>query len=153
MNIIDLATKSMQTAIKAVVDGIKTTTDTTKTSVDNIQSNTNTMNSNINTLNANVGTLLNGRVVKSVQRGTRIMTSHNLSAPVEEWVTISPVAMNKSLVFATFDFPRGGASDQFYELSSSIEATNALKFRMYMWNPPSGTTYTAQISWQVIEFY
>lgn len=153
MNIIDLATKSMQTAIKAVVDGIKTTTDTTKTSVDNIQSNTNTMNSNINTLNANVGALLNGRVVKSVQRGTRIMSSHNISAPVEEWVTISPVAMNKSLVIATFDFPTGGASDQFFELSSSIEATNALKFRMYMWNPPSGTVYTAQISWQVIEFY
>ncbi|MCS1392965.1 hypothetical protein NXZ77_15415 [Lysinibacillus boronitolerans] len=151
MNIIDLATKTMQTAIKAVVDGIKTTTDTTKTSVDNIQSNTNTMNSNINTLNANVGALLNGRVVKSVQRGTRIMTSHSGSTPVEALVTISPVAMNKSLVFASFDFPGGGASGQFFELSSLIEATNVLKFRMYMYS--SGTTYTAQISWQVVEFY
>ncbi|WDU80047.1 glycine-rich domain-containing protein [Lysinibacillus sp. G01H] len=36
MNIIDLATKSMQTAIKAVVDTIKTTTDATKTGVDNL---------------------------------------------------------------------------------------------------------------------
>lgn len=36
MNIIDLATKSMQSAIKAVVDGIKTTTDATKTEIENI---------------------------------------------------------------------------------------------------------------------
>ncbi|MEY2363256.1 hypothetical protein R6U76_19710 [Lysinibacillus capsici] len=36
MNIIDLATKSMQTAIKAVVDSIKTTTDSTKTGVDSL---------------------------------------------------------------------------------------------------------------------
>jgi len=45
MNIIDLATKSMQTAIKAVVDSIKTTTDVTKTGVDNI--NTQIANKNV----------------------------------------------------------------------------------------------------------
>lgn len=36
MNIIDLATKTMQTAIKAVVDSIKITSESTKASVDNI---------------------------------------------------------------------------------------------------------------------
>lgn len=43
MNIIDLATKSMQTAIKAVVDGIKTTTDTTKSGVDSLNTKQDTI--------------------------------------------------------------------------------------------------------------
>ncbi|MFF5818449.1 glycine-rich domain-containing protein [Lysinibacillus capsici] len=43
MNIIDLATKTMQTAIKAVVDGIKTTTDATKTGVDSLNTKQDTV--------------------------------------------------------------------------------------------------------------
>jgi len=43
MNIIDLATKSMQTAIKAVVDTIKTTTDATKTGVDSLNTKQDTV--------------------------------------------------------------------------------------------------------------
>lgn len=43
MNVFDMATETLQKAIKAVVDGIKTTTDTTKTSVESLNNKQDTV--------------------------------------------------------------------------------------------------------------
>jgi len=147
MNIIDLATKTMQATINAavsgirsVVDAIKTTTDATKTTVDTIDSRIGSQTSSASSsTSANAHAKLNyltsrmpTGVVKSVQRGT-FAPSH-VTTPVE--VTISSVNINKAFVYANNKGDRNVTG----RLTSSTKITFDI-----------GSL--GEHDWQVIEFY
>lgn len=153
MNIIDLATKTMQTAIKTVVDNIKVTTDTTKTKVDTVDARTASMKTIVDAINANVGTLINGKVVKSVQRGSKILYSSmgTVGANITDFVTISPVDTNKSLVSANFNLPQGGITGGLYNLSCNMTNSNTLQLKTFHYSNNGGLPL--EVQWQVIEFY
>lgn len=139
MNIIDLATKTMQTAIRSTVDAIKTVVDGTKTKVDTIDARTNTMNTNINTINTNVGTLINGRVVKSVQRGVRAGSGST---------TISTVNPSKCMVLINGFSGEDGFGK--YALPYVLELTST---KLTIAVSGKGTSAEFSNSWEVIEFY
>jgi len=145
LEVLKMATKTLQLAIQSAVDGVRTV-------VDAIKSTTDSTATKVNAIDVKVGSLLDGRVVKSVQRGTSLMTSNNggSNALMSVSAVISPVNMSKSKVESTFHFPLGPYSFE-YHLSNTLVSSTSIKFQMYMLAPASA--YQAHISWQIIEFY
>lgn len=90
----------------------------------------------LDNINANVGTLLNGRVVKSVQRGT---VQLNLGSDIPLLVPINAVNASKTAIFITSS---SGSITIFIRLINDTQ----LEFRKF------GATGTFT-DWQVIEFY
>ncbi|MEK5331570.1 hypothetical protein [Lysinibacillus sp. FSL W8-0992] len=138
MEVLKIATKTLQLAIQSAVEGVKNVVDAIKTKVDTIDTRTTTMNTNINNINTNVGSLVNGRVVKSVQRGR----FH--SAPISQQqvyaVALSTINASKSM----YDI---NISDNiFVEIGLT---NNSLTIK----NVSSTSTITVIANWQVIEFY
>lgn len=84
--------------------------------------------------------------VKSLQKGDIIHEATSSGTFTEE---ISPVDINKALLFVSYAYDRGGVGDQSGEysiLSSQIISESRIRFR-YL------TQYqTFDINWQVIEF-
>ena len=90
----------------------------------------------LDTINTNVGTLLNGRVVKSVQRGS---VQLNLGSDIPLLVSINAVNASKTAIFIT---STSGSITIFIRLINDTQ----LEFRKF------GATGTFT-DWQVIEFY
>lgn len=155
MNIIDLATKAMQTAIKSVVDATKTKVDTIDTRTTTINTNVSTVDTNLTntksvvdatkskvdaidnrttTMSTNIDTLLAGRIVKSVQRGITSVSNTAITS-----ITISAINDKKAIMVI------GTAGGTSY-FRARIENSTTLSFSR------SGSGET-DISWQVIEFY
>lgn len=129
MNIIDLATKTMQTAIKGVVDSIKTVTDATKVKVDSIE--------------ANVNTLVNGRVVKSVQKGSVYIASTALTTHT---ATFSAINENKAIVIVN-----GSKTSAGTETTITLKSLSSTSLTVEAGN--HGGTGNISCSWQIIEYY
>lgn len=92
----------------------------------------------LDTINTNVGTLLNGRIVKSVQRGT-VQLPSTLGSDSPLLVSINAVNASKTAIFKTNS---SGSIAIFIRLINDTQ----LEFRRL------GTTGTFT-DWQVIEFY
>ena len=147
---INLPTKATQDAIKAVVDGIntKTATITTQTqikeTIDGINTKTaiatvqNQIKANTDTIKNNVASLINGRVVKSVQRGT--VSGGTM------YVSLSTVNPLKCLALATGIY-RPSTLDP-YTVNIASLTSNRLNFSY-----DTGNSHAFTVSWQVIEFY
>ena len=145
MNIIDLATKTMQTAIKGVVDAIKTVVDLTKVKVDTIDTNVEAVKTTVDSTKTSIDTLLNGRTVKNVQRGEISLTS----AQTLVNVPISKINPDKSIVISSATSQvqsTGGISGVKCILNAegTVIKINAIGIS-------SGSTVLA--AWEVIEFY
>ncbi|WP_413362207.1 hypothetical protein [Lysinibacillus sp. 3P01SB] len=133
MEVLKIATQTLQLAIqtavagvKSVVDAIKVTTDATKIKVD-------TTANKVDSIDIKVGSLFDGRVVKSVQRGTA-----NTQAEAAINVVIASVNLSRS----------------FLELTGSNSGNTAIKGKLTNNTTISiygGAYITAE--WQVIEFY
>lgn len=148
MNIVDLATKTLQLAIetavtrvKTVVDGIKTVADATKTKVDTIDTRTTTMDTNINTANTSLSTLLAGRVIKNVQRGTYQLDASATSGDA----AISAVDLSKSIVIINQKNAVGANNGD--QAMCEFATSTTLRFSK------SDVDQVAIIYWQVIEYY
>ncbi|MFJ7916715.1 MULTISPECIES: hypothetical protein [unclassified Lysinibacillus] len=121
--------KTTTNSTKIVVDNTKTTVDSTKTKVDAIDTRTSTMNTNINTL-------LNGRVVKSVQRGTTLMPQGGNSVTIN----FSSVDIGKCSV----DFK---GTEVIY-----VSSFTSTSMKLSVSN--EGTMYApTYLSWEVTEYY
>ena len=95
----------------------------------------------IDSIDTNVGTLMNGRVIKSIQRGVAIAPS----STTEISVAFSEVNISKSMVILNGMF---GSSASAAPLLSSF-STNF----MVLTPSISGISSSYKVSWQVIEFY
>ncbi|MEK5330247.1 hypothetical protein [Lysinibacillus sp. FSL W8-0992] len=133
MEVLRLATKTLQLAIqtaidgvRSVVDGIKTTTDSTKVAVDATK--------------ANVDTLLAGRVVKSVQRGSfsASTTTHT--------VQIGVIAPNKVHIELYGVTNSGGFAPRVTNVTTTSFVVDA-------GNSVSTFNNAVPVSWEVVEFY
>ena len=93
----------------------------------------------LDNINTNVGSLVNGRVVKSVQRGTtNILSTVPSGEPVI--TTISNVNTSKTAIFFT--------STTVASMTMSMRLLNDTKLEFRKYGP-----YEINIDWQVIEFY
>lgn len=142
------------------INGIKTTSDSISSSVSslgtinsNVSSVKNTvssMSSTLSTVNTNVKNLMNSGngVVKSVQRG--IVSSSRT-------ITISTVNLSKSIIITSGD----GPAAFFVSSNSSLYGSYGLGrfesstqiFINVARGSYGGSSYSAQVAWQVIEFY
>lgn len=122
----------MQSAIKTVVDAIKVTTDNTKIIVDSTATK-------VDSIDVKVGTLLDGRVVKSVQRG-----EVSISSVTTVDVTIAPVNLNKSLLIISNSHTSGAGGAVL--VRGQLIDQNTIKLTM-------GGTSAVVVCWQVVEFY
>lgn len=157
MNIIDLATKTMQTAIKGVIDAIKVKVDTIDTRTTTTNTSVNTVNTNlasakavidntktqVDAIDIKVGTLLNGRIVKSIQTGLFTLNASSLSA------TITPIDKSKSFLTLTYNVTDLSTSPFPNVPRGKIASNSELQF----FRATSGNSYPTLIEWQVIEFY
>ena len=142
MEVLKVATKTLQLAIQTVVNATKAVVDATKIKVDDIDTRTTIIKTNVDTINTNVGELMNGRVVKSVQRGLFQMSSGT------QGVTISAVNLSKcQITFNGFFTATGTSYVPSYQVYLGAVTSTQLSFIcMYLPN----NTY---INWQVVEFY
>lgn len=92
----------------------------------------------LDTINTNVGTLINGRVVKRVQRGHRDLSA-SLSPGQAVTIPINSVNTSKTALFIN-----STTSDS--NVTSCLLNSTTIEVRKY-----SG--YGTSIEWQVIEFY
>lgn len=102
----------------------------------------------IDTIDTNVGTLMNGRVIKSVQKGVTVI-SMNQSA-VTHNIPISPVNLNKAFVSFPTSVWRTGSNTYSGTLFCSLSSSTNVEIKSV------GNTYIGgdiNLSWQVIEFY
>lgn len=133
MEILKIATQTLQLAIqtavagvKSVVDAIKTTTDATKIKVD-------TTANKVDAIDVKVGSLFDGRVVKSIQRGAVSTESEN-----NVNIKIASINIGKSVLLAN-----GTTNGSSYVKSRIVDSTTI--------NLYGGAYMSAE--WQVIEFY
>lgn len=151
MNVLDIATKTIQNTIIAAINGVRGVVDGTKVKVDAIDTRTTTMNTNVNTINtrtatmdANINTFLAGRVVKSVQRG---MVNGTDSA-ADRTIVISAVVTNKCSVTINGVLQNSSSLPIILKTFNSnsliigLSASNAS-----VWSSTVTTT------WEVVEFY
>ncbi|MDM5250320.1 hypothetical protein [Lysinibacillus sp. G4S2] len=132
MNIIDLATKTMQTAIKTVVDTINNRTAGT--------------DSTVNSINTKVDSLINGRAVKSVQRG--VLSLPHTSEVKTFTATINSINPAKASVTIDYGGSVAGSSSVYAPYIENVTATS-----ITIGFPNSYIYGGTKISWQVVEFY
>ncbi len=107
------------------------------------QSSLNTLQGTANTINANVGSLVNGRVVKSVQRGVVTLNSSTNSPNYK--VPHIAVDINKSiLILNGWSRYNGGG----YDSSPVIASREPFAFTLIY-----GKDAFYHVSWEIIEFY
>lgn len=128
----NLPSFDVQTLIKTAVDTIKTVVDSIKTKVD-------TTATKVDAIDVKVGTLLDGRVVKSIQRGTMLVAAN----PSYD-VTLSPVNTSKTLVFYTLHSK--STTIGAYYVTAFLQSSTMLRF-------VKENSEHVTLSWQVIEFY
>lgn len=133
MEVLKIATKTLQLAIQAAVAAVKSVVDAIKITTDAIKIKVDTTANKVDAMEVKVGSLLDGRVVKSVQRGTAS--------------TQSDAAIN--VVIASVN-----PSKSFLELTGNTSGSAAIKGKLIsntMISIYGGAYITAE--WQVIEFY
>ncbi|MGE6513383.1 hypothetical protein [Lysinibacillus sphaericus] len=131
--------KATQTAIKTVVDS-------TKNTVDTINNRTAGTDNTVNLIHSKVDTIINGRAVKSVQRG--VMTTPNNSELKIFTATINSINPAKALVTIDYGGTTSGSSPAYSAYIENVSATS-----ITIGFPYSYTYGGTKISWQVVEFY
>lgn len=126
--------------IAANVGSLQTSMGTVQTSVGNMQNTVNSMSGTINTINTNVSSLINGRVVKSAQRG---FFNSNITGAASKTISISTVTPSKSLLIIDGLTRYGGGSPWVVTLNS-----NNISLR---WTEDSYVQ--VGVYWTVVEFY
>ena len=145
MNILDLATETFQKTIKTVVDAIKGTVDGTKNTVDAINNRTAITDSTVNSINKKVDTIINGRAVKSVQRGVLIAPQTQVKTLT---ATINSINPAKALVTIEYCGLTSGSSAAYTPCIENVSATSITIGFPYLI-----TLWGDKVSWQVVEFY
>lgn len=140
-----MATKTLQLAIQSAVDGVKTVVDAIKTTTDSTKVKVDSTATKVEEIDIKVGTLLEGRVVKSVQRGAvKISTATSFSITLAK---INPAKAHVEL----YGIALTSASNDFPPYVNSLSETQLVI-------KPSATvdvnfTNNIVLSWEVIEFY
>lgn len=102
----------------------------------------------IDTIDINVGSLVNGRVVKSVQRGITATPSGTQSSAATV-VNISAINISKSIIMVEpFGFRDDYQNTVSYQWASSGTILNSSQIKLY-----STLNAAINVVWQVIEFY
>lgn len=99
----------------------------------------------LDTINTNVGTLLDGRVVKSVQRG---VVEHIVGQNTHQ-IYISPVNLNKSLIIVSAQ----GRPNIITSTANALCGGRLLSSNQIEVWITSSTGQTFALSWELIEFY
>lgn len=97
----------------------------------------------VDSINTNVGTLINGRVVKSVQRGVVSSNAFNNSITI---VNHNGVNIYKSIIILTGFLHYSGKS-----VGVWVESRNSDSFTLKIMFPQY--TESGSVSWELIEFY
>lgn len=142
MNIIDLATKTMQVTILAAVNGIKTVVDT-------INNRTATIENKIGDIGTNIGTLMQGRTVKSVQRGISNFVG-NTTADVTVVINISAINPSKTFILIDDVMVVAGSPSRNAGVILDGVTSNSVTFRREF-DQGSGSRH--MFSYQVVEYY
>lgn len=101
----------------------------------------------LDTINANVGTLLNGRVLKSVQRGVVSSNAFNYSTAT---VNHNIVSLNKSILIITTPLSRSGGVVSVWVANRIPISSQSEAFTLQISQSPDGGT---AVSWELVEFY
>lgn len=143
MEVLKVATKTLQLAIQTAVNGVKTVVDAIKLVVDATKTKVDTTATKVDTIDNKVGTLLDGRVVKSVQRGITTGTG----AAANKTVPISAVNIDKCYIDIV-----GAANNN---VNAEIVLISLTSTTLTIGSSVNGNTWQtdARASWQVIEFY
>lgn len=104
-------------------------------------------------LQGDVTTLLNGRVVKSIQRGTlnSSQRSNTISGGLTFSIDISPVATDKACLINNFEVNR--SSDDGIAYFTNVALNDNTIDIAISYTSGNGVTFTVSGFWQVIEFY
>lgn len=145
MEVLKVATKTLQLAIQTAVAGVKTVVDAIKTVVDATKTKVDIINSRTTTISTNIDTLVAGRVVKSVQRGVFTpteTTSFNITVS-----TVNPDKCSINLYGVSISSSTG---TQFPHVLSFDGTTLVVK--------PGGPSYAIfngllNIGWEIVEYY
>lgn len=101
----------------------------------------------LDTINTNVGTLLNGRVLKSVQRGVVSSNAFNYSTAT---VNHNIVSLNKSILIITTPLSRSGGVVSVWVANRIPISSQSEAFTLQISQSPDGGT---AVSWELVEFY
>lgn len=135
----NLPSYETQQEIKTAVNGIKTTNDT-------INNRTAGTDNTINSINTKMDTIINGRAVKSVQRGVLIAPPNTEIKTLI--ATINSINPAKALVTIDYSGTTAGSSAAYSACIENVSATSiTVGFPYSVWM--GGT----RVSWQVVEFY
>ena len=135
------------------VDGLGTSVGSVQTSVGNMQNTVNSMSGTVNSINTNVNTLLNGRVVKSVQRGATAVNSASIGSGHLVNIPIIQVDSSRCLVNASFV----GSSSSNLNITMLVPSVslsdNQLTLSTQNLIGVHGPAWMGTFIWQVVEFY
>lgn len=126
---------ALTTAINAARDNVKAD------NVTQVTAQTTAINGNTDTKTA---ALLAKGNVKSIQRGVAVVSGSAGGRKVD--VTIAPVDMTKAVLILTGSYKADAASD-------AHTATLTTQTNIEIWAYISGSSYPANVSWQLVEYF